>query len=98
MSDYQGRQVDEQPRGHTPSITNRSRKARGDCKRSINVISLRVMKQGNYNMQTCKKTEGNKLLLLLLLLLISVGEHCRKAIYFMGIEFGNHLLPNCPIL
>ena len=73
MSDYQGRQVDEQPHGHTPSITNRSRKARGDCKRSINVISLRVMKRGNYNMQRCKKTEGNKLLLLLLLLLLLFG-------------------------
>ena len=40
MSDYQGRQVDEQPHGHTPSSTNQSRKARGDCKRSINDISL----------------------------------------------------------
>ena len=69
MSDYQGRQVDEQPHGHTPSSTNQSREARGDCKRSINVISLRVTKRGNYNMQTCNKTEGNKLLLLLLLLL-----------------------------
>ena len=70
MSDYQGRQVDEQPHGHTPSSTNQSRKARGDCKRSINDISLRVTKRGNYNMQTCKKKkiEGNKLLLLLLLL------------------------------
>ena len=68
MSDYQGRQVDEQPHGHTPSSTNQSRKARGDCKHSINDISLRVTKRGNYNMQTCKKTEGNKLLLLLLLL------------------------------
>ena len=68
MSDYQGRQVDEQPHGHTPSSTNQSQKARGDCKRSINDISLRVTKQGNYNMQMCKKTEGNKLLLLLLLL------------------------------
>ena len=58
MSDYQGRQVDKQPHRHTPSSTNRSRKARGDCKRSINVISLRVMKRGNYNMQTCKKQKA----------------------------------------
>ena len=58
MSDYQGRQVDEQPHGHTPSSTNQSWKARGDCKCSINVISLRVTKWGNYNMQTCKKQKA----------------------------------------
>ena len=86
MSDYQGRQVDEQPHGHTPSSTSQSRKARGDCKRSINVISLRVTKRGNYNMQTCKKktkkTEGNKLLLLLLLLFITSPETMQKSLFY----------------
>ena len=68
MSDYQGRQADEQPHRYTPSITRQSRKARGDCKckLSINVISLSFTTEA---IITCKrvKTEGNKLLLLLLL-------------------------------
>ena len=69
MSDYQGRQADEQPHRYTPSITRQSRKARGDCKckLSINVISLSFTTEA---IITCKrvKMEGNKLLLLLLLL------------------------------
>ena len=59
MSDYQGRQVDEQPHGHTPSITSQSRKARGDCKckRVINVIRLRIT---NEAITACKCVKNGR--------------------------------------
>ena len=55
MSDYQGRQVDEQPHGHTPSFPSELRKARGDRKCKMYNYLDRVQVIINGTITLCKK-------------------------------------------